>query len=92
MLISLHSPVPCEPGNYFNGSVCLKCANGAYQDQAGQTQCKTCENDALFTTEPRVSTDQCVGKCFIKKDGNGLNYNMVWQLRHLTECHCENCV
>ena len=61
----------CEPGNYYSGSKCQECADGTYQDQAGQTQCNTCKNGAKFTTKPRLSADQCVGKFFIKKEGMG---------------------
>ena len=63
------TPVPCEPGNYYNGSVCLECPDGKYQDLAGQTQCKDCENGAQFTSQPRLSSGQCVGKCAIEKVG-----------------------
>ena len=82
------SPVPCEPGNYYNGSVCLECPDGKYQDLAGQTQCKDCENGAQFTNQPRLSSGQCVGKCAYEKVGVELTQ---WVLVYYREIRHKNC-
>ena len=61
-LLLLLSAVQCEPGYFFNGGACTECGDGQYQDLAGQTQCKMCGNGATFSTQPRLSADQCVGR------------------------------
>ncbi|KAK7489121.1 hypothetical protein BaRGS_00019635, partial [Batillaria attramentaria] len=55
--------VPCEPGYQFSNDACVGCANGQYQDLAGQLICKECENGADFSSEPRLASTQCVASC-----------------------------
>ncbi|PVD38422.1 hypothetical protein C0Q70_01037 [Pomacea canaliculata] len=53
--------VQCEPGYMENGNQCIECPSGQYQNQTGQTECKTCAGN--FSSSPRVSASQCVESC-----------------------------
>lgn len=41
----------CSPGSYHNGTVCLKCPAGTYQNEPGRKFCKKCPKD---TASPYV--------------------------------------
>ena len=52
----------CKPGFYGgNGGPCLPCEAGKYNDEMGQTQCKTCPGNSFSSVQSDALTDcECV--------------------------------
>nr|XP_022309274.1 uncharacterized protein LOC111115001 isoform X2 [Crassostrea virginica] len=82
--------VPCPAGQYSNGSMCMSCKNGFYQDEADQNNCKRCEPNTIS----RVDRQACVSMCppgFTSTDGltdcKPCERNSFWK----NATHCENC-
>ncbi|XP_078328865.1 sushi, von Willebrand factor type A, EGF and pentraxin domain-containing protein 1-like [Crassostrea virginica] len=82
--------VRCPAGQYSNGSVCMICKHGFYQDEVGQRLCKRCEPN----TVSRADGKTCISMCppgFTSTDGftdcKPCERDSFW----INATHCENC-
>ena len=41
-VFTIFFPVECPIGTYYHNDNCEACAEGMFQDQTGQTSCKSC--------------------------------------------------
>jgi len=55
-------PVNCPPGTYSNGTDCVPCLQGEYQDEEGQTECKPCPADKTTSFPGATNLTDCEGK------------------------------
>ena len=54
--------VNCAPGKYDNGTDCVECDIGSYQDIEGQTECNPCPLHTTTNTTGANSETMCIGK------------------------------
>ena len=57
-------PAPCEPGSFFNltKNTCQFCPLSQYQDESGQTHCKTCPNGKATKILGATSKEGCISE------------------------------
>ncbi|XP_050411535.1 neurogenic locus notch homolog protein 1 [Patella vulgata] len=53
--------IECPPGTHHNGSSCVLCESGSYQELSAQSSCKPCPNSGTTVTVGSYGISQCTG-------------------------------
>ena len=63
LYLQLFPIVPCVPGTFYDNvtMVCQLCPRGSYQDEAGQSSCKSCNPGTWTAEDGATNATQCQG-------------------------------